>query len=228
MSFCCLTTSPIPLLWVHVLCVVWPQAQHHCCEFVFYVLSDHKPNTTAVSSCSMCCLTTSSTPLLWVHDLCCLTTSPTPLLWFRVLCVVWPQAQHREFVFYVLSDHRSNTTVVSSCSLCCLTTGQHHCCKFLSFCCLTTSPTPLLWVRVLCVVWPQAQHHCCDFVFYVLSDHRSNTTAVSSCPFVVWPQAQHHCCEFVSYVLCDKPNTIDVSLCPMCCPSTSTTPLLVP
>ena len=109
---CCLTTSPTPLLWVHVL-----------------FLSDHKPNTTAVSSCSMCCLTTSPTPLLWVRVLCvvwpqvqhhcckfvsfcCLTTSPTPLLWVCALCVVWPQAQYHwcEFVPYVLSEHKHNTT----------------------------------------------------------------------------------------------------------------------
>jgi hypothetical protein len=159
------------------------------------VLSDHKPNNTAVSSCSMCCLTTSPTPLLWVHVLCVVWPQAQHHCCEFMICVVWPQAQHHccDFVFYVLSDHKPNT--VSSCSMCCLTTG----------------PTPLLWVRVPCVVWLQA-----------------NTTAVSSCPFVVWPQAQHHCCEFVSYVLCDKPNTIDVSLCPMCCPSTSTTPLLVP
>jgi phage gp36-like protein len=252
---CCLTIRPTQLLWVHVPNVVWPQTQHHwwefvpymlfdhCCEIVSCVLSDHKPYTTAVTSCPMCCLTTNPTPLLWVmpkvmfnhkhhQHHCCelvsgvfsdhkpkitaesscpkclLTTIATALLWVRVPNIVWPQAQHHwwefvpymlfdhccEIVSYVFSDHKPKITAESSCHKCLL----------------TTIATALLWVRAPIIVWPQAQHHCCEFV-----------------PYMLWPQAQHHCCEFVPYMLFDhKANTTAVSSCSKCCQTISPTPLV--
>jgi phage gp36-like protein len=226
---CCLTIRPTQLLWVHVPNVVWPQTQHHwwefvpymlfdhCCEIVSCVLSDHKPYTTAVTSCPMCCLTTNPTPLLWVmpkvmfnhkhhQHHCCeivsyvfsdhkpkitaesschkclLTTIATALLWVRAPIIVWPQAQHHccefvpymlwpqaqhhccEFVPYMLFDHKANTTAVSSCSKCCQTISPTPLVSSWSMCSLTTCPTPLLWVRFLYVVWPQDQNQCCKFV----------------------------------------------------------------